>query len=324
MTAASRLPSPIPDLESLQLLISVGERGSINEAAAAHGITQPAASMRLRSLERTLGLQLLRRSPSGSSLTPAGEATVEWAGAVIDALRALLAGTAALRVGEHSQLRLGASMTVAEYLVPTWLQRFTTAEPTVRVALEMGNTAHVVDLVRRGQVDIGFVEGRLPSGRLRTREIGEDRLALVVGAMHPWARRRRPVTAEELAAAPLIMREPGSGTRDVLVDALNEVGLAARVRMELASTTAIKAAVISGSGPAVLSALAIESEVRSGELLVVACSGLRLERKLRAVWPSGHRPSTPASRLIELARSSRAGRGSLREIERRARAGGSR
>jgi len=108
------LPQPLPDLAALDLLVSVGELGSISAAAAAHQVTQPAASMRLASLERALGLRLLERVRTGSRLTPAGAATVEWAAAVLHGVGALLAGAAALRSDERSRLHLAASLTVAE------------------------------------------------------------------------------------------------------------------------------------------------------------------------------------------------------------------
>ncbi|HTW99165.1 MAG TPA: LysR substrate-binding domain-containing protein, partial [Acidimicrobiales bacterium] len=112
-----------------------------------------------------------------------------------------------------------------------------------------------------------------------------------------------PIGAEELARTPLLLREHGSGTREVLDEALAEAGLAPTVSMELGSTTAIKSAVASGAAPSVLSALAVAAEVRSGQLAVVASRGIRLQRTIRAVWPSGHDLSLPASRLVVLASS---------------------
>ena len=299
------LPQPIPDLGALDLLVTVSELGSINAAAQAHGVTQPAASMRLRSLERVIGLQLLERVRTGSRLTPAGAATVEWAGAILHDMRALLAGTAALRSDERSHLRLAASLTVAEYLIPGWLRQLAAAVPDVGVSLEMGNTAHVAELVTQGQVELGFIEGPRPPGRLRARDLREDELVLVVGRGHPWARRRRPVTAAELAATPVVLREPGSGTRDILTLALAEHGLEVRASMELGSTTAIKAAAIAGTGPAVLSALAVETELRAGRLVAVPCTALRLGRTIRAVWTTDRSLSPPAARLIAIAAADR-------------------
>ena len=295
------LPQPLPDLAALDLLVSVGELGSISAAAEAHRVSQPAASMRLRSLERVLGLQLLERVRTGSRLTAAGEATVEWAGAVLNDLRALLAGTAALRSDERSHLRLAASLTVAEYLIPGWLGRLSTALPDVGVSLEMGNTAHVAELVARGEVEVGFIEGPRPPGQLRSRDLRADELVVVVGRGHPWARRHGPVSAVELAATPLLVREHGSGTRDILTAALAEHGLQVRTSMELGSTTAIKAAAAAGGGPAVLSALAVEAEIRSGRLVAVACVGLRFDRTIRAVWTADRSLSQPAARLVAIA-----------------------
>jgi DNA-binding transcriptional LysR family regulator len=295
------LPQPLPDLTALDLLVTVGELGSISAAADAHRVSQPAASMRLRSLERTLGLELLERVRTGSRLTPAGAATVEWAGAVLHDMQALLAGTAALRSDERSHLRLAASLTVAEYLIPGWLRQLAAALPDVGVSLEMGNTTHVVELVTKGQVDLGFIEGPRPPGRLRSRDLRDDELVIVVGKDHPWARRRRPVTPVELAATPVVLRERGSGTRDILTMALAEHGLEVRALMELGSTTAIKAAAIAGAGPAVLSGLAVETELRAGQMVAVPSVGLRLERTIRAVWTTGRSLSGPATRLIALA-----------------------
>jgi DNA-binding transcriptional LysR family regulator len=298
------LPQPLPDVAALDLLVSVHQLGSINAAAEAHGVTQPAASMRLRSLERALGLQLLLRVRTGSILTPAGSATVEWAGAILADMRALLAGASALRSNVHSHLKLAASMTVAEYLVPGWLRQLSTALPDVSVSLEMGNTEHVVDLVAGTEVELGFVEGQRRSVQLRTRDVMTDELVIVVGRNHRWARRRQPVSAEDLAATPLVMREPGSGTREVLTAELAKHGLEARPLMELGSTTAIKAAAIDGAGPAVLSALAVNRELRSGELIAVPYTGFRLDRTIRAVWTPDRPLSSAAARLVTIAAAS--------------------
>jgi DNA-binding transcriptional LysR family regulator len=292
---------PYPDMTALDLLVSVGKLGSISAAADAHGITQPAASMRLSALERRLKIQLLERATWGSRLTPAGMATAEWAAAVLADMRALLVGTAALQAEQGSHLQVAASLTVAEYLIPRWLGLLAAELPKTSVSLAMGNTAHVADSVSRGDAELGFIEGPRPPGRLRSRELLADRLVIVVGPDHPWSRRRRPITARELAAAPLVLREPGSGTRDVFTEALAAHGLAAIAAMELGSTTAIKAAVTAGAGPAVLSALAVRTELQAGQLVAVACPELSLERSIRAIWAALRQPSPAAARLLAIA-----------------------
>jgi DNA-binding transcriptional LysR family regulator len=257
--------------------------------------------MRIRFLERALGLQLLERNRAGSRLTASGMATVEWANAVLGAMRALLVGTAALRAEGRSHLRLAASMTVAEYLVPTWLRHLAVAHPEATVALQMGNTVRVAELVSAGEADLGFVEGKQPPGRLHARDVLSDELMVVVGKAHPWSRRRRPLPAKELAGTPLLMREVGSGTREVLAAELARHGLEVRPSLELGSTTAIKAAAIEGAGPAVLSSLAVAGELRSGELVAVQCPELRLQRTIRAVWAPGRPLTGVAAHLVGLA-----------------------
>ena len=288
------LAEPVPDIRSLDLLRSVAELGSIRQAAGAHHISQPAASMRLRSLERTLGLELLDRSAGRARLTVTGVAVVQWSEAVLEGMRDLLLGTAAVRSKGRDTLRIAASMTVAEYLVPGWLSRLRGSDPDVAVSLEMGNSGHVAEMMLRGGADIGFVEGPDDPPDLHARVVSGDDLVVVVAPSHPWARRRRPLSAADLAATPLVLREAGSGTREVLERALSASGLEPTPLVELASTTAIKASVASGTGPGVLSRLAVEPEVTDGRLIVVATTGVPLDRRIRAIWPS-ERPLMPAA-----------------------------
>jgi DNA-binding transcriptional LysR family regulator len=257
--------------------------------------------MRLRALERLLQIPLLERAPTGARLTPAGIATAEWAAIVLGDMRTLLAGTAALRAGRTSQLRLAASLTVAEYLVPGWLHLLAAETPETKVSLQMGNTAHVADLVAAGDVDLGFIEGSRPPGRLRSKEVLADELEIVVPAGHPWSRRRRPISARELAKTPLVLRERGSGTREVLTAALGAQGLGITAAMELGSTTAIKAAVMTGAGPAVLSALAVRAELQTGQLVAVPCEDVSLQRTIRAIWAPSRSLSAAAARLLSIA-----------------------
>lgn len=292
------LPEPSPDLVSLDLLQSVAELGSISRAAAAHRVSQPAASMRLRSLEKLVGLPLLDRATTGARLTPAGTAIAHWAEPVLAGMRSLVAGTNALRLDASTQLRIAASMTVAEYLVPTWLTRLRGCVPEVAVSLQMGNSEHVVDLMRKGEVDVGFVEGHAIPADLRWRTVVHDELAVVVTPAHPWAARKRPVRPDELARTPLVVREHGSGTREVLERALSAYRLVPTVGVELGSTTAIKTAVLSGAGPAGLSRLVIGTELADGRLRTVPLEGLDLTRSIRAVWLPGRPLSPPAARLL--------------------------
>ena len=207
------LPPRVSDLTGFDLLLSVARLGSLGRAAAEHGISQPAASARIRHLEGRLGLALIDRSPRGSTLTPAGALVADWAQAVADAAAALDAGVTALRRERESRLRVAASMTVAEYLLPAWLTALRAAGSGAAVALSAVNSAEVVEAVLTGAADIGFVEAPgVPDG-LRAGPVGRDMLTVVVAPSHPWARRRSGVPPAELAATALVSRESGSGTR---------------------------------------------------------------------------------------------------------------
>lgn len=292
----------MPDLAALELLLAVANRGSIGQAARDLGISQPSATARMQLAERLLGLALIERSPRGSRLTPAGVLVADWARAVVSAAQALDAGAAALRTRSAGQLRLGASLTIAEYLLPGWLVALRRRLPDTAVSLEVVNSTEAAGRVRDGEVDLGFVEGPTRPRGLASAVIAQDRLCLVVPPDHPWARRRTPLPAATLAATPLIGREAGSGTRQALAHALRAFGPPAPPLFQLSSTTAVKAAVAAGAGPAVLSSLAVADEVADGRLALVPVADLDLSRRLRAIWPAGQVPTGPARELLALAR----------------------
>ncbi|MFE7029551.1 LysR family transcriptional regulator [Streptomyces sp. NPDC057621] len=290
----------VPELGALELLLAVARLGSLGRAARELGITQPAASSRIRSMERQLGVALVERSPRGSRLTDAGALVTDWARRVVEAAEAFDAGAQALRDRRDSRLRVAASMTIAEYLLPGWLIALRGQRPDTAVSLLAGNSTVVAERVLSGEADLGFVEGVSVAGGLDSVVIAHDRLIVVTAPGHAWARRRRALDAGELAATPLILREEGSGTRQVLDAAL---GGPARPLIELSSTTAVKASAASGAGPAVLSELALGEELSARRLVEIPVDGVRLSRALRAVWPTGHRPAGPARDLLALTRS---------------------
>ncbi|MFI1258454.1 LysR family transcriptional regulator [Streptomyces netropsis] len=292
----------VPDLGALELLLAVARLGSLGRAARELGITQPAASSRVRTMERMLGVALVERSPRGSRLTDAGVLVTDWARRIVEAAEAFDAGAQALRGRRDSRLRVAASMTIAEYLLPGWLIALRTSRPGTAVSLFAGNSTAVAERLLAAEADLGFVEGLAVPPGLDGAVIGHDRLVVVTAPGHPWARRRAPLDAAELAATPLILRERGSGTRQVLDAALASHGGVAEPLLELASTTAAKAAVVSGAGPSVLSELAVGEELAARRLVEIPVPGVGLRRDLRAVWPTGHRPTGPARDLLGLTR----------------------
>ena len=297
------LSERVPDLRSLQLLLAVRDTGSLGAAGAACGTTQQAASARLRAVEAQVGVRLVVRGARGSHLTPAGELLAHWADAVLAAATSLDAAVAALRADAATHLRLAASLTVAEHLVPRWLAGLAgraRAEggPAPVVSLRTANSDDVEALVRAGEVELGFVEGpRAPAGLPGT-VVGTDELVVVVAPDHPWARRRGPLAAAELAATALVAREEGSGTRSALEGAL-----------AVASAAAVRASVVAGVAPGALSSLAVADDLALGRLVAVPVRGVDLRRRLRAVWAGGATPPAgPARTLLALAAAEAAAR----------------
>ncbi|NMO00062.1 LysR family transcriptional regulator [Gordonia sp. TBRC 11910] len=295
------------DLAALELLVAVDDHGSLSAAARTLSMAQPNASRALGRLERQLGVTLLQRTTAGSKLTAQGTMIVHWARQIVGDAESLLRVADGLQSSRAAELTVGASLTVAEHLMPRWLGEFRTLHPDVTIHLQVQNSTAVVTRVESQDYDVGFIESPSVPKTLHNITVARDRLVVVVPPQHPWTRRRRPVDAAELAATPLLVREPGSGTRTTL-----DVALAAYDRadplLELGSSAAIRTAVESGMGPAVLSTLAVADHVDAGSLRVVDIEGLDLRRSLRAVWRPPKQVAGPAGDLIRIARRDSAAR----------------
>ena len=277
------MPRPLPDLGALALLVAVDELGSLGAAARQQGVAQPNASRTLKGLERDLGVPLLRRGARGSTLTPQGTVVVHWARRVITDAGRLLDAAASFREARQVELRA--------------------RHDGIRIHLHVQNSTQTFERVADGSCEVGFVESpSVPRGLFST-TVARDRLVVVVTPDHLWARRRRPLTPGELAATSLVEREPGSGTRTTLDDALSAHDRAQPL-LELSSGAAIRASVLAGVGPAVISTLAVADQVTAGTLRIVPVDGLSLERRLRAVWRPPRRLDGPAGELVTIARSS--------------------
>jgi DNA-binding transcriptional LysR family regulator len=293
-----------PDLSALDVLVLVAETGSLGAAARRLGMAQPNASRALARLERQLGLSLVVRTPGGSRVTTEGEVVVAWAREALGAMDRMILGARSLAAERAAHLTVAASLTIAEYLAPRWLARFRRAHPDLHVSLAVGNSGEVLDQVVAGRVPVGFVETPAPPRIVASTTVARDSLVVVVGPMHPWARRRTPVRAIDLVASDLVLREVGSGTRDTLARALERAGTPlGDARMELASTVAVKAAAAEGAAVAVLSELAVAVELATGQLIAVHVEGLDLTRSLRAVWLPERRPDGACAELVRIAKA---------------------
>ena len=273
-------------LAALDVLVQTDAHGSISAAARALGLSQPSASAALRRLSRDLGLELLSRTSHGSHLTVDGRAVASWAGAVLAASDRFEQAVTALRQAPVPRVRLAASMTIAEHLAPGWLAQLGGTQGAIDVELLVRNSAAVMDLVSSNDAALGFVEGPCVRRGLRSRTIMTDSLVVVVGPAHPWARRRaRRASIAELVAAKVVLREEGSGTREILEAALARTGHQLPERLpHLGSSAAVRTAVQLADSVTALSRLAVASDLLHGALVEIEIPGLDLRRKLRMVW----------------------------------------
>jgi DNA-binding transcriptional LysR family regulator len=295
----------MPELSAFEIFLAIARTGSLGAAGREFGLTQQAVSARLASIEAQTGVALVVRTPRGSQLTPAGGVVAEWANRLLDVAQRVDAGLASLRSERRKRVKVAASLTIAEQLMPRWLVSLQVGANrlgavTPEVVMTATNSDHAIAAVRDGDVDLGFIETPyLPKG-IRSRVVGHDELVLIVPANHKWAHRQRSVTAAELSQTPLVTRETGSGTRDSLTAALHQAlgdsTEQAHPVLELSSAAAVRAAVVAGAGPAVMSRLAVGDDLAIGRLRTVAVPELNLRRELRAIWVGGRAPAAGVAR----------------------------
>lgn len=255
----------------------VAEAGSVSEAAARAHRSQPALSAQLRKLTEAVGEPLYRRHRHGIRLTPAGEALLPHARAVMAALASAQRWADELAGLEHGTLRLAASMTVAVYHLPQRLAEFRALHPGLRIDLLTRNSRDAAELLAAGRAELAIVEGpigALPEGT-EASLFGLDRLVLVVPSEHPL-RAGAPLPLRALHGLVTVRREPGSGTREVVDRALASEGVELVTAMEATGLDTVKQAVLAGFGAAFLAERAVEREVAAGALRTVplACEGL--------------------------------------------------
>lgn len=291
----------LPNLQALALFVAVVDEGSLGAAARKLGMYQPNASRMITQLETSANEVLLDRHPRGSRPTSAGVLFAAHARTLLEAAREFEEWLRHSREDEVVEIRVGASLTIAENLMPAWLTELRRRLPRVRADLEVLNSAQVLAEVEAGSLQVGFVETPRVPGWLNTLVVQEDELVVVTAANHPWAARPRPLGIAEVAATPLISREGGSGTRHAFEELVGQTTLA-RPAQTFSSNAAVRVAVAAGAGPAVLSSLAVHAQLQSGELVRVPLAEAPLRRPLTAVWTGPHRLVGPVAELVAIAR----------------------
>ena len=289
----------VPSLEQLLALTTTAAHGSMGLAAAHLGISQQAVSARVGAAEKLLGIAVFERTSVGVHPTGTGQLVLAWAGEVIQAAAVLAEGVEGLRTAGE-QLTVAASSTISEVLLPTWAGRLRQSHPGVALLVVPGNSLTVAAAVARGEVDLGYVEGPTVPRTVRSRTVTHDELIVVTPPDHPWVRRRHGIGRDELAAARLILREDGSGTRSHLEQVLPDH---APPLQTLASNAAVRDAARATGAATVLSALAVANDLQAGRLVHIPVSGLSMPRTLRAIWHPNQRPRGAAAELLRLSTS---------------------
>lgn len=284
------------NLNQLRVFHAVAQTGSISAAARRLHVSQPAVSKQLAEFEASLGTELFDRLPRGVRLTPSGRRLVPHAARLFQIERAAEEDVELFRSGQTVRLAIGASTTIGSYLVPSLFGSLRRLHPEVQLSLEIGNTHAIHELVRTDRVDLGLTEGLVVGDDLESEAFSEDELVALVPPGDPLVFEGK-TTLARLLERPLVVREPGSGTREVLESALAERGLEMRPTMELGSNEAVKNAVAHRLGVAFLSSLAVDLELRSGRLAQIEVSDLSLKRRLHWVTLR-HRKQSPITRVF--------------------------
>ncbi|MBV8256746.1 MAG: LysR family transcriptional regulator [Actinobacteria bacterium] len=292
------------DTRQLAAFVAVVERRSFSQAADQLGVTQPAVSLQIRSLEKRLGRQLLDRSGRRVEPTEAGQRLYRSAQRLLALEDQLLAELGEESEGELSgRLEIGASTGPGGTVVPQVLGEFQRRHPSVHVALTVSDTHSVVEQVARRELELGVVGAARRQRGVVFEPFFRDEVVLAVPRAHPFA--GKTITLDQLRAEPLVLMQEGAGVRQVIDDELREHGLRLRdldVRLELGLQESARTAVLGGFGVTFISRGAIEPDLASGALAVAQVEGLEPSREISLVRAAGRAETRVAQAFVEFAR----------------------
>lgn len=289
------------DLHKLRIFVLVAEKKSFSEAAEAMLLTQPTVSSHIRSLEEDLGVILFDRLPRSIELTGAGRVLYRHCREIIRLHEAALHALREFSGKITGTLEVGGSTIPGEYILPPLLRRFRETAPEVRVNLRIGDSREITSAVIEGELELGLVGAKPSVDSLESAPFCKDRLVLIVSPVHPLAARgAAAIPWREILREPLWLREPGSGSRQALEKAMEGAGKGLNdlaVLGWMGSTEAIKQAVASGAGAAVISSLAVRHDLACNRLAALELEGLDLTRNFHIIRHR-HRTPSPAARVF--------------------------
>lgn len=273
----------------LNVFYTVAKRLSFTKAAAELYVTQPAVTKHIQELEHQFGTALFDRRGNQISLTTAGNVLLRHAETIMGTYRQLEFDMNALKGQPGGTLRVGASTTIAQYVIPPVLARFHEQSADVAISLLSGNTEQIEQQLLNNDIDLGLVEGRTHHSDIRYTPFVKDELVLICRADHPLADRDE-ITLDELRAVPIVLRERGSGSLEVIEHALRGAGLRLTdltVEMQLGSTESIKSYLGSSRCMAFISVFAVRHELQAGTLKIVDVRNLAIQRELYSIQLQG-------------------------------------
>lgn len=255
----------------LQVFHTVAGVLSFTKAAEILNMTQPAVTFQVRQLEEDFNTRLFDRSHNKISLTRAGELVLGYANQIVDLYGEMHESVKAMTGNNAGLITLGASTTIAEYMLPGLLGDFRKQFPEIMVHLKVANTDAIVAMVEDNTIELGVVEGEVNNQLLRVEDCLVDELVVISGTEHRFSG-LSAIKAEELVDQPFIYREDGSGTRSVIAQYLKKQGIEESQLnkvFELGSTEAIKGAVEAGMGVSIVSLATLSKELSLGTLATV-------------------------------------------------------
>lgn len=275
------------NLTSIQMFCLVVEHGSISEAARRIFVSQPAVSRQIRVLEEYYGTLLFDRGEGKLRLTEAGKILYPYMKAILEDHEKGKAAIAAYLGNGNEEMTLGATLTIGEYLLPKMMRKMRIKMPDLRCFFQIGNTREMIDGLKEHSLDLALIEGKMEEDEdLHVERFADDELILIVSPDHPWTK-EEGIEIERLREEKLILREKGSGTRNIVEEALDEMGVwdATRNALEIPNTQTIKGTVEAGLGVAFLSRLTVQRDLELGILKEVRIRDFHLTRSLWLVTP---------------------------------------
>ena len=270
------------NLNELRIFLVAAEYGNFSEAGRRLHLSQPAISQTISSLEKNFGMDLFKRSGRTQRLTEAGQVLKPMAIELLAGAKRLQETMASLQGDVVGELNIGCSTASGKYLLPGLISRFRDVFPHVRVNVIVNNRGAVIRKVLSGEYSFGISSKRIDHRELEYQEFHMDEVILIVAANHPWASFRY-IYPDDLLDEPIILREEGAGTLDVLLDGLREYDITPdllNVAMVLGNAEAIEIAVEENLGIAFVSRLAATRGLELGRIVEVQVDGISLGRKI--------------------------------------------